>query len=361
MKKRIVPILLSFCLLLSGCSDIYSKLNLHNEPLDEKDIYEQLEKTFEDYEESVTFYNTEYDTIAEIYDDVIADHPEYFWVCDGYSYYEDDFAGLEYVTIEPLYSGEESDTVNKKRNELKNIVDDIVDKAKTKSDQYEQAIFVHDYIINNTEYDSETAEIIDLEENKDVIFESSTAYGCLINNKAICTGYSAAFQLLMEELEFECFRVCGQADGELHEWNCLKLGEEYYYVDITWDDPVLTEENDIREGKLSYEYFCITSEELFATHTLEDGEEVPECTGKQYDYYIYNGMYADVYDYNSASAIISGQLSSGIAEIKFSSTYELNRALDDLITKNKIFYVSGINDELSYTTGTSERILIIRN
>lgn len=71
-----------------------------------------------------------------------------------------------------------------------------------------------------------------------------TAYGALVENTAVCQGYAAAFKLCMDLVGIDCITVGGTCtSGEeqetvSHAWNMVRLGEQWYHVDVTWDDPV---------------------------------------------------------------------------------------------------------------------------
>ena len=55
-----------------------------------------------------------------------------------------------------------------------------------KCDDYEKALYIHDYIVNKCRY---------LEESDNTEYES-TAYGCLVEGVANCEGYAKAFNIM---------------------------------------------------------------------------------------------------------------------------------------------------------------------
>lgn len=67
-----------------------------------------------------------------------------------------------------------------------------------------------------------------------------TAYGALANGEAVCQGYSYAFHLLMRDLDIPVVNVFGTADGENHVWNQVLVDGEWLYVDVTFNDPVIS-------------------------------------------------------------------------------------------------------------------------
>lgn len=97
---------------------------------------------------------------------------------------------------------------------------------------YDDIKMVHDYIINNVEYDETIS--------KDNIYN---IYGTLINGEAVCEGYARSFKYLMDELEIRCVLVIGKGinsdgDTENHAWNYVYLDGKWYAIDCTWDDPI---------------------------------------------------------------------------------------------------------------------------
>ena len=90
---------------------------------------------------------------------------------------------------------------------------------------------VNKYICDNVEYDWDTIGDGDTKEST-----TRTAYGPLVEGKAICSGYSRAFQLLMTMSNFNCFVDGGAVPGGKHAWNIVSTTDGYYMVDSTWND-----------------------------------------------------------------------------------------------------------------------------
>ena len=113
---------------------------------------------------------------------------------------------------------------------------------------------VHDYIIENSKYDSNRTD------NNIVDYKSDIAYGPLIEGYGICGGYSDAMALFLEELKIKNFKV----SSESHVWNAVNLYENtWYHLDLTWDDPVTNTGVDVLDNK----YFLID------TNTLQTQEK----------------------------------------------------------------------------------------
>ena len=107
---------------------------------------------------------------------------------------------------------------------------------------------IHDYIINNTKYDKAKSD------NKVKLYNSDIAYGALIEHYAICGGYSDSMKLFLDKFGIENYKI----SSENHIWNLVKLNNEWFHLDLTWDDPVTNTGEDV----LEYDYFLITTEEL---------------------------------------------------------------------------------------------------
>ena len=94
---------------------------------------------------------------------------------------------------------------------------DIVDGL---SDDLAKAGAIHDYLALHVTYDYSFSP------------QSYMAYGALIDGKAVCQGYSGAFNLLCEVAGIEAFAVANRT----HMWNAVKTDGKTYYYDVTFDE-----------------------------------------------------------------------------------------------------------------------------
>lgn len=227
-----------------------------------------------------------HDDAEKIYEEairVLNAHPELFWATGGFSMTSMPNMALPTYTLKIDSRCRQDDILNMMTS-LNESVDSIVGAANVKCDSdYEKAAFVHDFIVLNCTYDIDTFNKY-LNNSNEGTSLAYTSYGCLVNRKAVCEGYSKAYKLILNRLNIECEVVSGTATNDMgmgnHAWNYIKLDDGYYLVDVTWDDPVYsdgTQRNEVRR-----DYFCLNSEMLSKDHFPDEDEEVPNCDGKRY-------------------------------------------------------------------------------
>ncbi|MBO7402324.1 MAG: hypothetical protein J6U10_04970 [Lachnospiraceae bacterium] len=160
---------------------------------------------------------------------------------------------------------------------IKLIIDTLI---KDDMNVVEKIKVVHDYLIMTTTYDH-----VNLKagtESKSVY----KTYGCIIGHRCVCQGYAYAFMDIMTAMGIECVEL----SGGNHAWNAVKVGDSWYYIDLTWDDPYdgsrsKPEKNVYYEFDYPhYDYFLVTEEFLTKNHTLNKAYnsdykliELPSC------------------------------------------------------------------------------------
>lgn len=171
-----------------------------------------------------------------------------------------------------IYETDEIDKAIAISDKLKEILSTVI---RSGMSDYEKELALHDYIVNNTRYDYQN--YLD----GTIPDDSYWPYGILINNTGVCNGYAYTMKLLLNLVDIECMVISGEANGGGHAWNIVKLGNEYYHLDVTWNDPV----NWYYYGGdiLSYDYFNITDEQMAKDHTWNKSL-YPECNGVLYRY-----------------------------------------------------------------------------
>lgn len=146
------------------------------------------------------------------------------------------------VSLKKNYSDKEISEINK---EIDNIYSTLVS---TDASKFDNILKIHDYIIEKATYDS--ARVND----KIYDYSSDTAYGPLIENFAICSGYTDAMKLFLDRMNIRNYKVFA---GE-HIWNAVELDGKWYHLDLTWDDPVYSDGTSI----IDYKYFLIDTNTL---------------------------------------------------------------------------------------------------
>ncbi len=172
---------------------------------------------------------------------------------NGFKHIETEYDSYGAVTlkIEPTYNKEKIIMITQK---LKQIEQEIWTDTMSIQDKIKAA---HDYIINHTKYDK------DRSDSNIVRYQSDTAYGSLIDGIALCGGYTDAMALFLEDLGLKNYKV----SSENHVWNAVELNHAWYHMDLTWDDPVMSDGSD----SLEYNFYLITPSEL---EELEDTEHL---------------------------------------------------------------------------------------
>ncbi len=120
---------------------------------------------------------------------------------------------------------------------------------------FEKIKGIYDWICGHVTYDYDNLN------NKDYYLKHS-AYAALINRTAVCQGFAVLFYRLALELGVDCRYITGTANGGSHAWNIVRLGDLYYNLDATWDQPLYVNDAD-------YEFFLRCGQN-FVDHARDD-------------------------------------------------------------------------------------------
>lgn len=151
---------------------------------------------------------------------------------------------------------------------IENKINEIIYKLSLNDyNDYDKIKLFHDYIINNTKYDSTTENKTAKETN------ANKATGLLFENKAICSGYSDTMAIFLSKMGYENYKI----SSEEHIWNIVKIDGKWLHIDATWDDPISNNNEDI----LLHDFFLID------TNTLIEKESKIEIKSHNYNKEIY--------------------------------------------------------------------------
>lgn len=109
---------------------------------------------------------------------------------------------------------------------------------------YEKIKTIHDYIVDTVEYDTSTS--------------FNAPYYAMIKGSSACQGYATLLYKMMTEAGIPCRVITGNAKGQLHAWNIVKIGKKWYNIDATWDDPV----GAFGKTSVRYRYFLKSDADL---------------------------------------------------------------------------------------------------
>ena len=171
--------------------------------------------------------------------------------------------------------------VDRAQAQIEQVKDEIILRTNGKS-EYEKMKIVHDYLVDNVEYDTTILQ--------DNIYN---IYGTLVTKKCVCEGYAKTYQYLMNELGIDNVIVIGTGtnsnnETENHAWNYVKLENNWYAIDVTWDDPIIIGGGTLSK-KSKYQYFLKGSASFNKNHIASgrftDGGQVFQYpTLSVYDY-----------------------------------------------------------------------------
>ena len=229
---------------------------------------------------------TEFENVI---DACISDHPEYFWIDSSvYAYtYIPGVLVIEEAFPEYIMSASEIAAAKPLvESEAQEILEDIT----SDMTDYEIEKYIHDTLAMTIDY----VESVD----------DGTIYGALVLDECVCEGYARALQYLLNKAGVETYYVTGASEtpstGEVigHAWNLVELDNEYYYVDLTWDDQGNT------PAGIFYSYFNVTEDYINEDHVFspiddtETGKEyyayLPDATGTKNNYFVKNNRTIDM-------------------------------------------------------------------
>lgn len=246
-----------------------------------REIYVHLMKN----EDSGALYSQiDVENFWKIYYAVLADHPEIFWIGPSAQIEESSLTGrvvnYYFETIVPTENRAEM------QEQIEATANECIYSIPSDASEYEKIKFVYEYIIDITDYNAEG------EANQSI-------QSVLLYHNSVCAGYSKAFQYILNRMGLFCTYITGRIEsGGDHGWNMVRIGENYYYVDVTWGDPVFANQLEGSDDSVkNYNYLCCTENDLFKTHVPDGSVDLPPCTSDDYNYYKLNDKYYEVFDY----------------------------------------------------------------
>lgn len=148
-----------------------------------------------------------------------------------------------------------------------NVQEMIASINKKSLSDVEKVRAVNDYIVATTAYTDQTNA------------SPHSAYTVLAEHGGVCQGYALLAHTMLQKLGIETKYIVGYVGQQGHAWNLVKLDNQWYHLDTTWNDPVPD-----RKGSIRYQYFLVDDRTMAKDHTWI-AEDYPKATGTTYNYF----------------------------------------------------------------------------
>lgn len=290
--------------------------------------------------EEVILSTLDADMLDKAYQCVMYDHAEIFYssgyVCTKHTK-GDELVNLTFYARYDL----EPEVVERRQGLIDAYVKQCLSTMPEGLDEYGQVKYVHDYIIEHTQYD------LDAEDNQNIC-------SVFLSGASVCQGYAEATQYLLKKLGFEITLVTGMTAGGSHAWNLVMVDGDYYYLDTTWGDvDYQTAENNAQPLKnmpVNYDYFLITTGQLELTHTINSIVPMPVCVAVADNYYVREGAFFDAVDEGRISGCFQKAHSEGKSTVtlKASDSAVFQQLKEFLLTNQRVFDYVDSSDSVSY-------------
>lgn len=261
----------------------------------------------------VSEYDIDFDRdLDDLLDATFGKHPEYNVTCYGFSPNYDIYTKKVYyilfgyvneVKVDNLINSEAEKALNEK-NIQKNIkafekvqkaVQDVVDAANDapvedgKNGIINKLLAAEEYVSIHYAYD-----IIGIQpgHEKETIYD---VWQFIDKGRGVCQAYTDFFAIILTKLGLENMNCPSNAMN--HVWNLVKIGTDWYHMDVTWDavNSEMRADDGVYElGRSTRQYF-LQSDDAFKTlggHTTWNSSVNVSATDTSYDQ-ISEGVFAD--------------------------------------------------------------------
>lgn len=239
----------------------------------DKQIYKKIYEGIQNFETNITVPKSTV-SLQHIFQYVGLDNPHIFYVDFNHYTYS---SSLLNTTITPTYwyTKQEVSEIDKK---IQNVLKKMISRIQGSSD-YEKEKSVHDLLIENVVYDAVAFQNLDKYHSR-----SNSILGVLFYKTAVCEGIAKVTKMLLNLLDIKCIVAMGTAGGELHAWNIVKIDNEAYQLDVTWDINLSSKDN------FRYDYFNLSDKEMIVDHT--PNIKYPACLSSRNNYFHKNKLVA---------------------------------------------------------------------
>ncbi len=250
-------------------SDVGNICNAHN--ISKDNLYYSIkEALFQHTEELCVSNDVDENAIRQGIRRVMRDCPEIFWFAHQYTYNPE----THRLHLNYQFSKE-------RRSFIQRSIDNVIEHdlcigyVRTLS-AYEQVAYVYKWLLTYCNYNVNSA-------------YNQTIDSVFVRRNSVCTGYAKAAQYIFQQIGIPSQLVFGRLNNDLeggrHCWNIVSVEGAAYHLDICLGDPLLVsvlksagDSEPLNYGEFNYNCFCVSSQEIAKTRSIEDAESLPDCT-----------------------------------------------------------------------------------
>lgn len=330
--------------------DSYPDITVANGGYDNDMIFNAVCEAVEKHDAQLVVYRDTGDIIQDFWKFKAASNFQYFWL-DGIN--AQNYTDYTVMTFNYLYDEAQTESMI---NEIDAVYRNYEYDLAGERDEWKVAEYLYNSFANEITYNNDGSNNI------------RNIYGALVEKKAVCAGYTAAFDYVMSRMGYDV----GVAGNNDHIWNYMAWDSDDCFIDATWGD--LNEYDQYGREYIDYSYFGMNSDELSVledhaiTYAYISGRSYNQSDVTASDYTgSTNKNYCDIkslnagsYSYNLVEDIFHRQYLSGANSfvVKFNSQAEVEAAAatltgNDFATLNQMLSDLGIYGPYTYRVNTA--------
>jgi uncharacterized protein YjdB len=241
---------------------------------------------------------------------------------------------------------------NEIRQGLKNYLEYIRSNGLVSSWSAVTELNVYNYYSDSIDYDWDCASDSSLAGTYNL---SHTAWGSLASpdRKAVCDGYSAGFEMIMDSLNIDSMVIAGLSKGGGHAWNIVKLDGRWYEVDTTWASGHDTDEHIRWFNRTTAEFSSMNPQHMRTTGNALSGFRMPLAYGTHYTYDYLSSTPEAALEHDDYVEVTGISITETTKDIMTGDTFTLDPVVTPGNAVNKSYFFETDDESIVALSGNS--------